>query len=199
MEAQERKTRLKEEIRANILDAAFKLAKENGWEAVSMRKIATLIAHTAPVIYDYFQNKEAILKELSGAGFRQLTARMTEAQQLHEQPEQQLEAIWATYLDFAQVEKEYYQLMFGLGVPVSANNTTLPEIEEPLALVQQVIRQSAVTESLSEEEVIRRSWLQWSVVHGLTALGGLFRDDRDAFNRQVLQDVLRNAAVATPA
>ncbi|QHS63796.1 TetR/AcrR family transcriptional regulator [Chitinophaga agri] len=199
MEAQDRKTRLKEEIRANILDAAFKLAKDNGWEAVSMRKIATMISHTAPVIYDYFQNKEAILKELSRAGFQQLTARMTEAQQLHEQPEQQLEAVWAAYLDFSQVEKEYYQLMFGLGVPVSANHTTLPEIAEPLALVQQVIRQSAVAEQLSEEEVVRRSWLQWSVVHGLTALGSLFREDREVFNKQVLQDVLRNTAVATAA
>jgi AcrR family transcriptional regulator len=198
MEVQERKSRLKEEIRNNILDAAFKLAKANGWEAVSMRKIAGMIAHTAPVIYDYFQNKEAIMRELARAGFLQLTARMTVAQQQEDQPDQQLELMWAAYLDFAQEEKEYYQLMFGMGIPVSANNITLPEIAGPVSLVRDVIIRSAAAQ-LSEEAAERRSFLQWSVVHGLTALGSLYNEDRHAFNRRVVQDILRNTTVVVAA
>ncbi|MBW8682808.1 TetR/AcrR family transcriptional regulator [Chitinophaga rhizophila] len=195
MEAQERKLRLKEEIRANILEAAFRLAKANGWEAVSMRKIATEIAHTAPVIYDYFQNKEAIMRELARAGYQQLTAAMTQAQQQQDQADQQLEAMWMAYLHFAQEEKEYYQLMFGIGVPVSGDNISLPEITDPVVLIGQVIRQQGLTEQLTDEEVERRAWTQWSVVHGLISLGRLFKEDREAFNRSVLQDLLRAANV----
>ena len=194
MEAQERKSRLKEEIRASILDAAFSLAKENGWEAVSMRKIATMIAHTAPVIYDYFQNKEAIMRELARAGFRLLSDSISAAQQQQEQPEQQLETAWMAYLHFAQTEKEYYQLMFGLGIPLSADNSSSPEIEAFAGLIQNVIRQTGNGEILAEEEVVRRYFLQWSVVHGLIGLGRIYKDNTDAFNRNVVLDMLRQTA-----
>ncbi|SFM64415.1 transcriptional regulator, TetR family [Chitinophaga sp. YR627] len=200
MEAQDKKSRLKEEIRASILDAAFTLAKENGWEAVSMRKIATMIAHTAPVIYDYFQNKEAIMRELARAGFRLLAAATTAAQQEQDQPEQQLQAMWMAYLHFAQTEKEYYQLMFGMGIPLSADNNSSPEIDIFAGLVQDVIRQTANGEILSVEEVARRYFLQWSVVHGVIGLGRIYKDNTDAFNERVVLDMLRQtAAVASAA
>ncbi|MBL7879529.1 MAG: helix-turn-helix transcriptional regulator, partial [Chryseobacterium gambrini] len=65
----ERRQREKENIRASILDAAFSLAKTEGWASLSMRKIADAIEYSAPVVYDYFENKEAILYEISLNGF----------------------------------------------------------------------------------------------------------------------------------
>jgi AcrR family transcriptional regulator len=62
----ERRQREKESIRANILQAAFTLAKTEGWGSLSIRKIADAIEYSAPVVYDYFENKEAILFEISG-------------------------------------------------------------------------------------------------------------------------------------
>ena len=68
----ERRQREKESIRANILQEAFTLAKTEGWAALSIRKIADAIEYSAPVVYDYFENKEAILYEISLNGFHQL-------------------------------------------------------------------------------------------------------------------------------
>jgi AcrR family transcriptional regulator len=48
----------------SILQAAFTLAKTEGWASLSMRKIADAIEYSAPVVYDYFENKEAILFEI---------------------------------------------------------------------------------------------------------------------------------------
>ena len=64
MASKDRILRLKEETRMNILDAAFRIVKEEGWDALSMRKIADAIEYTAPIIYEYFDNKDAILLEL---------------------------------------------------------------------------------------------------------------------------------------
>ena len=43
MASKERIQRLKEETRVNILDAAFTIVKEEGWQSLSMRKIADRI------------------------------------------------------------------------------------------------------------------------------------------------------------
>jgi hypothetical protein len=69
MGSKERIHRLKENTRVNILDAAYDIVKDEGWQALSMRKIADKIEYTAPIIYEYYANKEAILLELTKKGF----------------------------------------------------------------------------------------------------------------------------------
>ena len=115
----ERRQREKESIRANILQAAFTLAKTDGWASLSIRKIADAIEYSAPVVYDHFENKEAILYEISINGFHCLQIELLKAQKKHETPEDQLIAIVDAYWNFAFKNKEYYQLMFGLGMQCS--------------------------------------------------------------------------------
>lgn len=80
MGVHERRQREKESVRANILQAAFNLAKTEGWASLSMRKIADAIEYSAPVVYDHFENKEAILFEISLQGFKLLQKDLIKAQ-----------------------------------------------------------------------------------------------------------------------
>src|SRR3977135_3719187 len=114
MGSKERIHRLKEQTRINILDAAHDIVKEEGWQALSMRKIAEKIEYTAPMIYEYYANKEAILLELTKKGYLLLGEKMKEAASQHSTPEARLEALWLAYWNFAFEEQEYYQLMFGV-------------------------------------------------------------------------------------
>src|ERR1700761_5028468 len=79
MASKDRIQRLKDETRINILEASLQIVKEEGWQALSMRKIADAIEYTAPIIYEYFSNKEAILLELTKKGFSILTAQIKKA------------------------------------------------------------------------------------------------------------------------
>src|SRR3954471_12280095 len=97
MASKDRILRLKEETRINILDAALQIVKEEGWQALSMRKIADMIEYTAPVIYEYFDNKDAILSELTCKGFMTLSEKMQTAKAKHRLPGKQLEAMWMAY------------------------------------------------------------------------------------------------------
>ncbi|XJR84536.1 TetR/AcrR family transcriptional regulator [Elizabethkingia anophelis] len=81
-----------------------------------MRKIADAIEYSAPVVYDHFENKEAILFEISLQGFKLLQKDLIKAQKKYKTPEEQLTALVNAYWDFAFKNKEYYQLMFGLGM-----------------------------------------------------------------------------------
>ena len=65
----ERRLRQKEEVRAAILSTAWQMVKSDGWQSLSIRKIADAIEYSVPVIYDHFENKEAILFEFAKEGF----------------------------------------------------------------------------------------------------------------------------------
>ena len=93
MASKDRILRLKEETRVNILDASLDIVKGEGWQALSMRKIADKIEYTAPIIYEYFANKEAILMELTRKGFLILAKEMKEAKEKHRLPAKQIEAM----------------------------------------------------------------------------------------------------------
>src|SRR5687767_10166990 len=93
----ERKIRQKEEVRSSILKAAWQLVLDEGWQALSIRKIAEAIEYSAPVIYDHFANKEAILLELTKQGFQLLNNEMVKAKKRSTVPEKQIEAMAFSY------------------------------------------------------------------------------------------------------
>jgi AcrR family transcriptional regulator len=189
MASKERIQRLKDETRVNILDAAFKIVKEEGWQALSMRKIADEIEYTAPIIYEYFSSKEAILEELNKKGYSLLTREMEAARNKHASPAAQLEAMWMAYWNFAFAQKELYQLMFGVQMNCCMQQKSA-EVEAPSRLVNEVIRELLNENNTSENEVCRRYYTFWSVVHGLVSINLVNRGTSDAINRQILKDAI---------
>src|SRR4028118_2384992 len=76
MSSIERKIRQKETLREGILQAARKIAIQEGWQAVTIRKIADEIEYTPPIVYEYFANKEAVFYELAMEGFKILRTKL---------------------------------------------------------------------------------------------------------------------------
>src|SRR6202000_1026160 len=180
MASKDRILRLKEETRINILDAALKIVKEEGWQALSMRKIADMIEYTAPIIYEYFSNKDAILLELTRQGDLKLSKELKEARDRHHKPEKQLEDMWLTYWNFAFANKELYQGMFGITTNCSCEMVNeLPEVDLPYDLFSAVIGQMLNLTDLESEAVCTRYYTFWSVVHGLVSINLLSRGSSD--------------------
>jgi AcrR family transcriptional regulator len=191
MGSKERILRLKEETRINILDAALQIVKNEGWQALSMRKIADLIEYTAPIIYEYFANKEAILLELSRKGYLLLSKELREAKSAHELPADQLEAMWLTYWNFAFENKELYQGMFGVSTSCSCEMVNqLPEAELPWELFSSAIGELMQITDMDSEIICTKYFTFWSVVHGLISINILGRSSSDDINRQVLKDAI---------
>src|SRR3974377_1754627 len=65
MASLDRRTREKARLHNRILDAAQDLFTRHGYEAVTMRRIAEKVEYTPTALYFHFQNKEALLQELS--------------------------------------------------------------------------------------------------------------------------------------
>jgi len=190
MASKDRILRLKEETRCNILDASLKIVKEGEWDALSMRKIADEIEYTAPIIYEYFANKDAILMELTRKGFLLLAKKLEEARDLHRAPAKQLEAMWLAYWDFAFAERELYQVMYGVRVSCCEMAKILPESERPMDLIWDVIVELMLPHVGTEEEVCIKYYTFWSVIHGLISINMVNRGNTDQTNQEVLKTAI---------
>ncbi|HWZ16050.1 MAG TPA: TetR/AcrR family transcriptional regulator [Mucilaginibacter sp.] len=190
MASKDRILRLKEETRINILDASLQIVKEEGWPALSMRKIADAIEYTAPIIYEYFSNKEAILLELTRKGFLILARDMKAAKEKHRSPEKQLEAMWLAYWNFAFAEKELYQVMFGLNISCCELSAKLPEADIPYDLVAGVIEEIMAPDKPTEDDVSVKYYTFWSVIHGLISINVVRRRTSEEITHEVLKTAI---------
>lgn len=173
----ERRQREKENIRASILDAAFSLAKTEGWASLSMRKIADAIEYSAPVVYDYFENKEAILYEISLNGYNCLHIELLKAQREYEAPDEQLKAIVDAYWKFAFKNKEYYQLMFGLGMQCSGKGMMKEEFSSFQNMLYECTYEIIKKNGSNLDNACHMSHALFSAVHGLISIMMMRNDD----------------------
>ena len=108
---EQRRQREKENLRRAILDAARELFVVEGFENVSMRKIAERIEYSPTTIYLHFEDKDAILAALCQEGFL-LMASSLEALDSMEDPIARLREGGRQYIRFAQEQPQYYAIMF---------------------------------------------------------------------------------------
>jgi len=190
LSSKDRIQKIKEDTRHNILRASLDIVKEEGWGALSMRKIADKIDYTAPVIYEYFSNKDAILKELTRIGYVKLAGKMEEARELSTTPEGQLEAMWLAYWHFAFAYKELYQVMYGVEMNCCSMENSCPDYVRPMNMLWDKIEEITPAEKRSEEYIDRKYYSFWSVVHGLISINLTNQINRDELNREVLKDAI---------
>ena len=190
MGSKERIYRLKEQTRVNILDAAHDIVKDEGWQALSMRKIADKIEYTAPIIYEYYANKEAILLELTKKGYILLAESMKEARDRHTDLAAQIEAMWLAYWNFAFEQKEYYQLMFGVEMNCCMMDEILPSGSTPYDIATAPIAELMGISDLEDDRVCTKYYTYWSIVHGLVSINIVRKGASDEINRQILKDAI---------
>src|SRR5512142_1445385 len=100
MGVQERRAREKQELREEILEAARQLFIHEGFENVSMRKIADKIEYSPTTIYLYFQDKSDLLDCVCEQTLSRLNDGLTQIRQRVADPFQRLRAGLRAYIDF---------------------------------------------------------------------------------------------------
>jgi len=187
----ERRLRQKENVRASILTTAWQHVKEEGWQSLSIRKIADAIEYSVPVIYDHFENKEAILFELSLEGFRLLQAKLEAVKKKNPDPEQRIKAMADAYWNFAFKNKEYYQLMYGLGMPCCGAGKMKPEVNAFNDYIWEAIKEVINDRGSDMDEACFKTHALWSVIHGLISIMLMRTSDiNTTMNRKVMDDTV---------
>ncbi len=102
-------------LRRRILDTARHLLVQEGYQDLSMRKIANAIGYSATSIYLYFDSKDALLHALIHEGMMRLRDQLRGAAARHpDAPARRLRALCQCFVDFGLENPEYYEIMFQL-------------------------------------------------------------------------------------
>jgi len=107
----ERRERERQNVRRKILDAARGLFAEQGYDAVTMRRIAEAIEYSATAIYSHFEDKDTLIRELCREDSVTL-AQAFHAIAAEPDPLERLRQIGMAYVDFGVAHPNHYRLMF---------------------------------------------------------------------------------------
>ncbi|TVR33573.1 MAG: TetR/AcrR family transcriptional regulator [Nitriliruptor sp.] len=111
------RSRRREQTRAEIIAAAWRLAERDGIAGLSLRDLAVEVGMRAPSLYTYVENKAAIYDEMFAAGYHDLDGVMHEVELDVDDPIGSLEERIAAFVTFCQASVPRYQLMFTRAVP----------------------------------------------------------------------------------
>jgi AcrR family transcriptional regulator len=165
-----RKERLRAAQRAAILTAAEQILHEEGWRAVTVRKIAARIEYSAPLLYEHFASKEAVLLEIMRQGFAALGAAIAAAEHAGPDPGEWLARVAAAYWDFALQKRELYQLMHGLGGVSFGTEETPVEARQAFQQLRRPVQEAFGHSGRSQDEIDRLVEVFWCDLHGLVSL-----------------------------
>ena len=105
----ERRERERSETREKILSAARELFAREGYEAVSMRKIAEAIEYSPTAIYVHFKDKRALMDELCRVDFGAMAKDFQYARNVAD-PIERLRVLGEGYVQFAVQRPNHFRL-----------------------------------------------------------------------------------------
>ena len=170
MGIKERRQRQRQQLRDGILSAAREIARAEGWQAVTIRRIAGLIEYSPPVVYEFFDSKEDLLLELVRMGYAGQLEAIEKARDAAGDPEEALFEMSRAWCRFAFEAPDLYQVMYGLG-GVSFPVTELRKEGEKIGnAIAGVLEEILVKNGKEAEDVWEKVTLAWGTLHGLVAL-----------------------------
>jgi len=112
----DRRAERREATRAEILEAAWELMRENGVAGLSLRDLGQKVGMRAQSLYSYFDSKDALYVALFAEGFRQYLD-VRRAIPPTGDPRSDFRAVCRLYLDFCLEDPARYQLLFQRTIP----------------------------------------------------------------------------------
>ena len=197
MGTKERRTREKEQLRHQILSAARELFVNEGYENVSMRKIADKIEYSPTTIYLYFKDKADLLDSVCKETLLNLLNTLELLKRDKSDPVEVLRKSGKAYVEFGLKYPQDYKLTFvvrpqfqkGLGLQEGSVGERV--FDYLRAMVSECIRQKR----FRQVDVEITGQALWSAVHGVTLLLIDFPDfpwtDKDKLIDTVIQTMIK--------
>ncbi|MFI1285736.1 TetR/AcrR family transcriptional regulator [Streptomyces sp. NPDC020858] len=180
MSVKERKERDRAERERLIVATARELAEQQGWDAVTTRRLAERIEYSQPVLYSHFRGKRAIIGAVALEGAAELAAAVRAAASRANGPRERVAALARAYLDFAEHNPAVYDALFQLdgGLAYAQEDTPEPLKDAFAALLESLaeVAGDGVHPGLFTE-------VFWAALHGLATLtraGRLLPEDAES-------------------
>ncbi len=167
MSVQERKQRERADRERLIVATARELAEQQGWDAVTTRRLAERIEYSQPVLYSHFRGKREIIGAVALQGAAEMAAALRDATSAADGRRARVAALARAYLDFAERNPAVYDAVFQLdgGLAFAQEDTPEPLKDGFAALLESLdeVAGEGVDPGLFTETF-------WAALHGLATL-----------------------------
>jgi AcrR family transcriptional regulator len=152
-------------VQRAILDATEAILVEDGYEAVSMRRLAARCGYTAPTIYHHFGDKPRLIDALLEERFRRLLGQLARVPAADD-PVEQLRRHARCFVRFALRNPTHYRLL----ASPRPNGAAPPALEEVREVLSRPVRELAASGRLAVPDEETAAQAIWSLLHGLISL-----------------------------
>ena len=198
MGTKERQDRERQAVTASILTAARELFVAEGYQSVSIRKIAERIEYSPAAIYSYFASKDDIFLALAEEGFHRLDEKIRAVNVDGNSAVELVRARWWAFYEFSQEQPAYFELMFvDRSVPRITQHWDGFELlqcmlSDAVTLIQRAVDEGDFPATTNPNSAMH---MLWAALIGPAVIGIRHRiasgEDYDALARDVL-----NATIA---
>ena len=186
-------------MRSKILDAAREISVSEGYDALTMRRIAERLDYSAAALYRHFHDKSAIVTALHATQFAELTASL-EAVSAVADPIERIRRVARMYAEFGVADFDRYRQMF-VAPPEAGDDVSLLSPQPPAAAanpanelyailrraVAQAIAGLRFRPDMTDIDLVTQTL--WAGLHGAVSLHAARTRDSDVPWRPLQQTV----------
>jgi len=169
--SKQRRAREKAGLREEILDAARTLFLKEGYENVSIRKIAEKVEYATGTIYLYFRDKAEILDRICEETFAKLIVRMQAVEHDTAAPLDKLRRGLRTYIRFGLDNPNHYVVTF---VQAKMKREAKSVFEtagmKAFACLREGVQECVDAGELVSNDTDELAQTIWAGIHGLTTV-----------------------------
>ena len=174
MGVKERKARQKKYLRQEILDAASELFVEQGYENVSMRRIADKIEYSPTTIYLHFKDKAELLEQVCFDTFSRLHLALNKITEQPGDPIDRLKRGMHAYIRFGLENPHHYRATFMMPIPEEVGQKKLAKQDSPgmqaFDFMRRCVYDCIAAGKFREKDAELLSQTLWAGIHGITSL-----------------------------
>ena len=177
MSTRDRRARQKTLLRQQILDASRELLVREGYERLSMRRVAERIDYSPTAIYLHFKDKQDLVFSLCDETFAKLVKELETLPDEIADPLVRLRKGMERYIAFGLKHPDHYLPAFVLPVPEDLNPKRREEAVSPdsnamraLGCLRDCIADGVRARKLRKVDPDVAARAAWAAIHGITSL-----------------------------
>jgi AcrR family transcriptional regulator len=167
---QKRRERYRSELRAETLSAARKLIQEEGYQGLTIRKLAQQMECSPMALYSYFADKQALLTALALEGFEKVAKGFGST--AHRDPLTALRKILLDYIAYAEENPNEYRVLFLSVETLGELEQTRQDLQERNPAFGALFKcvERCIKAGVLQGEPFAVSTVLWTCAHGAASL-----------------------------
>lgn len=170
----ERKERERENLRQVIIDAAREIFVAEGYDALSMRKVAERIEYSPTTIYLYFKDKTELIREVCEEAFTRLGEAIAQSRKTGISPLDNLRKGLYAYIEFGLSHPHHYEVAF-----ISPKEKSFKSDDyrfdgsagdRAFSMLSASVAECMEAGELRRGDVATMAQTLWAAIHGVTSL-----------------------------